>query len=323
MKKFMRIVAALMAAVMVMAFGAASVFAEGELTAEDLEKIQEYYAAMGMEMPSNTDISGGAVSGADVSGSDVSGSDAIGAITTKLLRDYELVEKDFGEFGLSMLVPSLEKLGTIYSDTAELTNALGSQVNINALFDISYNGFTNYVLYGVSADQGVMMAVTYTENNWSHYIGNFADLDADAQERIASGTDLMGFGDGSTASFRVINGTPCLYQEYYDAQYTSMVYVVQAIVDGGIYEVYLQFANPGDPDFDVADQIVNSLKFEGVNPQRYGVANTTTTTVLIVLLAVLFAIVALLAFFIIRFSLFAKASGSDFNIIGFNLPEKQ
>ena len=320
MKMFKRIAALLMAAVMVLSVGAMSVFAEAssdELTAEDLEKIAEYYAAMGMEMPSNTDISGGTSSG-----SDVSGSDAIGTVTARQLRDYELVETKFDEFGLSLLVPQLEKLGTIYSDTDQLSYALGSEVGATALFDISYGGFSNYILYGLSDDSSVMMAVTYTESNWSHFIGSFGKLDAEAQERIASGSDLMGLGDGTTASFRVINGVPCLYQEYYDIQYTSMVYVVQAIVDGGVYEVYLQIANPGDADFDAADEIIASMKFSGVNPQRYGTASTCTTTVLIVLVAVLFAIVALLAFFVIRFSLFAKASGSDFNIIGFNLPEK-
>ena len=86
------------------------------------------------------------------------------------------------------------------------------------------------------------------------------------------------------------------------------------------YKVYGEDGAQIGPD--VADEIIASMKFSGVNPQRYGTASTCTTTWLIVLVAVLFVIVALLAFFLIRFSVFAKASGSEFNIIGFNFPKK-
>ncbi len=317
MKKIIkRIAALLVAAALIATMGTMSVFAEAaeeEWTDADTQELLAYLEENGISMPSGTDISG----------SDISGTDLPEIDTTKNLSEYTIVEKNYPEYGVSFKAAELDLMGDIYSDVSQLSLALGADVGATALYDISYGGFSNYILYSMAQDSGVMMAVTYTESNWSRFIGNYADLSAEDQDRIAAGSDLMGLANGTTAAFRVINGVPCLVQEFFDSEYTTMVYMVQAVVDGGMYEVYIQMANPVDADFDVADEIIDSLKFKGVNPQRYGTASTATTNWLIALVAVLFAVVALLAFFVIRFSMFAKASGSEFNIIGFNLPEKK
>jgi len=308
MKKIVKTIAVLLAAALIAAMGAMSAFAEASsadtMTDEELAELLAMLEEQGMV----------------ASGTDVSGSDALGVLSSEMLGIIELVENSFKEFGLKVLTPDYTTSGDIYSDASQLSALMGGAANADALFEISYSGFSNYIYYGAAADGSSMVAVTYTESNWSRFIGNFSDLSAEEQTRIEAGSDLIGVGDGSTASFRVINGTPMLCQEYYDTEYMAKYYLVQAVVDGGMYELYIQIASPSDADMVAADRIINSLKISGVNPQRYGVASTCTTTWLIVLVVLLFAVVALMAFFLVRFSMFAKASGSSFNIIGFDLP---
>ncbi len=312
MKKILRSVAALLAVAVIASCFTMSAFAGASsgdaMTDAELSELLEMLEDQGV-----------AVSGADVSGSDISASDVIAPVV-KTFGQYELTEQRFDEYGVTISVPAFEQSGNIYSSADELGLLFGDTVSANALFDISYGGFTNYICYGTTSDGSSMMALTYTESNWSRFIGSFANLSAEEMERMESGSDLIGVGDGSTATFRVINGTPMLCQEYYDTAYMAKYYIVRTIVDGGMYELYMQLYNPTDADSTAADQIINSLDIDGFNVQRYGVASTRTTGWLIALVALLFAAVALLAFFIVRFSLFAKASGSSFNIIGFDLP---
>lgn len=316
MKNTLKRIASLLAAVaVVLTFGAMGVFAdasaEEEWSEEDIAALEAYLEQYGYQ----DYLSGSDVSSGDVSASDVPAGRNVSAMT--------LSKQSFPEYGLELLIPDFSDSGTIYSDAEELSALFQSQVGANGFFDISYGGNSNYIFYGSEGDGASMMVITYTESNWSRYIGSFADLSAEEQERIEKGTDLMGMGDGKTASFRIINGVPCLVQEYYDTEFYSMAYVVQTIVDGGLYEIYLQVGNTVDADFDTADEIINSIKIKGFNPQRYGVASTCAAGWLLAAVIVLFLLVALLMFFIVRFSLYAKASGSSFNIIGFSLPESK
>jgi len=320
MKKILRTAAALLAVIMLVSCFSMSAFAEAsseDWTEEDTEELMAYLEQTGNDelLQSYIDM----LSGSDVSGSDVSGSD-VPEVDNRKLREHILVEKTFDEFGLTVKVPDFALYADVYSDIDALTEALGVPTP-DAMFNISYSGFSNYILYSMSGNGNDMLAISYTESNWSRFIGNYADLSAEEQEELAAATDML--GTGTFASFRVINGTPVMVQEHFDQLSSTMVYVVRAIVDGGAYDMYIQVTDPGDEDMDAAEEIISSLKVSGVNPQRYGVASTCTTTWLIVLVAVLFVIVALLAFFMIRFSAFAKASGSEFNIIGFNSPEKK
>ncbi len=312
MKKILRSIAALLAIALVASFCAMSVFAEA--SAEDTMSDAELEALL-----AQLESEGVVVSGSTLSGSDVSGSDVLAPIV-KPIGSYTLTEQKFDEFGVEFLAPDFATFGTVYSDAEQLSGIFGSTVAANALFDISYSGFTNYIYYGTTDDGSSMMAMTYTESNWSRFLGSYASLSPEAQERIAAGSDLIGVGDGSTASFRIINGTPMLCQEHYDVAYLTKYYVVQTVVNGGLYELYIQLSAPTEADTDAVDQIINSLNIKGYDVSRYGVASSTAVGWLIALVVLLFIAVALLAFFIIRFSLFARASGSSFNIIGFDLP---
>ncbi len=319
MKKSLKKIVSLLAALaVILTCSTMAAFAEGEeWSEEDIAELEAYLSQYGYDEY----LSGSDVSASDVSGSDVSGSDV--PAPSRNLSAMTLSREKFPEYGLELLVPDFSEKGDIYSDAETLTELFQSEVNAKALFEISYSGFSNYILYGSEGQGDCLMVITYTESNWSRYIGSYADLSADEQKRIENGTDLLGMGDGKKASFRVINGTPCLVQEYYDAATFSMAYVVQTVVDGGEYEIYLQVGNTVDADFDTADEIINSIKIKGVNPARYGVAGTCLTGWLLAAVIVLFVLVALLMFFVIRFSMYAKASGSSFNIIGFSLPEKK
>ena len=322
MKKILRTAAALLAVIMLVSCCAMSAFAEAsseEWTDEDTAELMAYLEQTGNDelLPSYIDE----LSGSDVSGADVSGSDAAAPADNRKLREHTLTEMNFKEFGLKVKVPDFAMYADVYSDTATMSEVLGTTATPDSLFNISYSGFSNYIVYAMSGSSNDMMAITYTESGWSRYIGSYANLSAEEQEKLAASTDLLGMG--TFASFRVINGVPVMVQEYFDQTYSTMVYVLQTIVNGGTYEMYIQVTEPGDEDFDVAEEILNSFKVSGVNTQRYGVAGTCTTNWLIALVAVLFVIVALLVFFLIRFSAFAKAAGSEFNVIGFNFPAKE
>ena len=147
MKKILRTAAALLAAVMLVSCCAMSAFAEAsseEWTEADTEELMAYLEQTGNDelLQSYIDMA----SGSDASGADVSGSDAAAPVDNRKLREHNLTEKTFEKFGFSVKVPDFANYADIYSDVDTMSKVLGTNATPDALFNISYNGFSNYII---------------------------------------------------------------------------------------------------------------------------------------------------------------------------------
>lgn len=295
MKK-MRIVSLVMIiAVLFSVFGAVSAFAtEGEVV-------------------SNADLT----SGSDIAAPVVSATDHIATYQT-----YKLKIKPHR---LTMTVPKLESAFSANSTNSALEKALPeSGYNIESIINFTdsyYSGDAiSYLYSGSSANSSIMINVLYSENNFTHYIGDFKNLDEEKLEDLRKTT--LSF-NGDYPEVRKINGNLYLYAEGLDESYGYYSYSLETIINGGRYRIYIDMSDPSPADSAVATEMIRSLKIGGLRPNLTGAADNALVIALLIAVIVLFAAVCLLAFFVIRFSLFASAAGSRFNIIGFNMPPKK
>lgn len=276
-----------------------------------------------------------AVSGSDLDGmmhtmsTEVSDSDAFvvtpaDAVSTPL-SGYELKELDARAFGVKMLVPDLKNSLSPESDAETVKMMFDEGATVADLFDMS-NGYStagfNYIYIGVTDDDNCNVMVTYSDSTYAKYIGSYASLSAEEQERLRDSTSLLSEGAGPV-QLRDVNGVPFLYQEEGGASGISFQAIQRTIVKGGIYDIMVYIAQPTAEDIDMADEIFKSVRVSGFDLSDAGVASTAAVTWLAVLVGVLFVAVLLLAFFLVRFALHAKAAGSSFSIIGFDLPRTE
>ncbi len=246
----------------------------------------------------------------------VSGSDA----AADYLSNYELIELAIAPHRMSILVPELDSTFSANSTNADLSAALpnsGLSVEDIINYPDNYGGSITYLFSGSSANSGVMMNVIYTSNNFTQFIGDYNDASEAVLEDIR--TSVLTYS-GSFPEIRKVNGNTFLFAEGYDSDYGYYSYSMETIVGGGRYQIYIDLADASTADKDIVEEIISSIKIGGFKTTNYGAADKTLATVLLIVVIILAVLVALLTFFVVRFSLFAKAAGSKFNIIGFSMP---
>ncbi len=255
-----------------------------------------------------------------------SSSDASVVTPTDHLGNYTLRSLSVDYFRLNMLVPTLDGLTFGVDNTnAELNQMLSASYGISGVEDIlnytDYYGNSNCYLYNSSsANNNVVVSITYSENNYTRYIGDYSRLSKEQLEDVRTGSDA--FGTGTSGELRSINGRTFIYQSNPNSETNSVDFLMNTIVNGGSFDFYIQVTEPTDLDYDMVDSIFQSIKVKGVDFGNYGLVSRTVSIVLWVIIGLLVLVVALLTFFIIRFNAFAKAAGSSFSIIGFNMPPK-
>lgn len=294
MKKFAKISSLILVLILVVSMGASSAFA-AEVTPVDAQ----LYSAV-----SDSTV----VSGSEVSGSTVSGTG---------FASYGTVDVSLKKFGFSMTLPNLDKIVTVDSPSAEIYETLG--VTLDQM--LSYG----YLVYALSADESQALYVSFEESNYAKLIGNYNDLSDSELQDIANETaDNYGLMGSDAVKVESINGNMFIHvMETYEEDGVITDYnMYTTIIDGVIYTVGLQASNVTAEDQAAIDKIVSSMNFSSSN-SVIGLSAGNSNMVLIILIVILFLIVALLSFFIIRFSIFSRAAGSSFNIIGFDFPSAE
>lgn len=244
---------------------------------------------------------------------------------TDHINAYPFKEIKVDYFRLSMLVPELEQNFSAAETNAQLHEKLYDQFGISSREDIInyadyYGGNSCYLYNGNSANGDITVMVMYNENEYTRFIGDYTGMSEEEIDDICSAADFQSSGDPVVPM--KINGRTFLCQRCDVADYGTSTYVLETIVNGGKYTVYVDLASPSEFDADKVDLMFQSIKVKGVRRENYNVASSTFATILAVCCGLLAALVALLGFFIYRFNAFAKAAGSSFSVIGFNMPPK-
>lgn len=277
----------------------------------------------------------GSVSAAEAEAAAISAADAVTLYDTGVsyadvtptdhIADYPLKELKIDYFRLKMLVPDLEEGFSAAETNKEIHDKLFDNYGIGNKQDILnyadyYGGNATYLYNGSSKNDDITFMVMYEENNYTRYIGEYARLNEDEIKDICENTDYMGSGD--TVYARAINGKTflCQISDMPDTQSTT--YVANTIIGGGMYSFYINLSDASEIDDNTIDTIFRSIHVKGTAKEYYDTASRLFATILAVICGILLIVTALLCFFIYRFNAFAKAAGSSFSIIGFNLPPK-
>lgn len=248
-----------------------------------------------------------------LSGSDVpSGTDHI--------SDFETYVFKAKQHRLSMTVPKFENGFNINSTNADISEQGYSLEDVLSYNDQYSGSIVSYLFSDYSENGQVMVSILYLSNNYTQIIGDYSKLSDEQLEDIR--TAKLSFNN-EYPELRKINGNTYLFSCGDDEEYGFYSYSLETIVNGGRYQVYIDLTDPTQVDLAAATEMIRSLKIGGLKSTLYGAADKTLVTVMLIALCVLFAVVCLLTFFIIRFSRYASAAGSKFNIIGFNMPPKK
>lgn len=226
--------------------------------------------------------------------------------------DTKLKTLNFEDMGVSISLPDDDSYVSLLTDAQTLNAKLGVQRS-----DLLKNGL---IVYPVSYE-GLMFYFYVEESLYSQNVGDFTNLStADKQDMIDTAS-LANAQNGADCRFITVNGHDYFVNNYYDANYGLYQYSYTTVVDGVEYMLNMNcYDELNDADFAfVENSIVGSIKINGL-PFADGMS--TLDIVLLVLVIILVLVVALLTFFIIRFNAFAKAAGSSFQIIGFDMPQQ-
>ena len=253
------------------------------------------------------------VSGTDASSSDVTPTDAAH------LYDYPLSDFAVDYHNLTFSAPKLDGAFSASYTNKEIQSEFG-QYNLSEILDYNdyYSGNYSYLYYASTANQDVLMYIIYNSTNYSQFVGDYSAL---SDEQLEDACAISLFGNDEYPTVRKLGGNVFLCQQYDDEEYGTSI-MAQTVVKGGMYTVCIEMADPTAVDLARAEMILGSVKVGGVKLSHIGAASRTTVIILLVIIILLLIAVALLAFFIIRFHCFARAAGSRFAIIGFNMPPK-
>lgn len=217
---------------------------------------------------------------------------------------------NFKDMGVSISLPDDNSYVSLLTDAQTLNSQLGVQRS-----DLLKNGL---IVYPVSYE-GLMFYFTVEETLYSKSVDDYSKLStADKQDMIDIAATANA-ENGADCRFITVNGNDFFVNNYYDASYGLYQYSYTTVVDGVEYSLSMNcYDKLNDADFAfVENSIVGSIRIKGF---PFADGTNALSIVLLVLVIILVIVVAFLTFFIIRFNAFAKAAGSSFQIIGFNMP---
>ncbi len=287
------------------------------------EEVEMYASLLGMSYEDTLDYLG--LSEADLAeGSILSSSDAPAVYSyTDMLAGLDFVTRTTSSYGISYKLPKESAIYSPETDELVIVNALETTKKdlMNNYFVVDMAEYTDPLTQAV-----VYYQISAEENTpYGNHIGNFNDLSVDEQNSLIELKVSDGYDKSNTYTVRR-DGQLYLIART-DADYMSESGLcttevdITTVINGVYYNAYLYVQHGGtEADKNIVDDLINSFRVKGIVTQAD--ANKTIAIIALCLAGVLLIVVGFLVFFIIRFSIFSKASGSKFNIIGFNMPEK-
>lgn len=289
---------------------AMSVFAE-EIDVSD----EELAALLGGEYDGE-DVEFETESSTDVSATDFSATDLISALGLHT----ETIE----HYGFSILVPDGGELYSLESDDLAVYNAINySKMDL----------LSNYNLIALCQDENEQEGYVFyyelsyhPDSPYAKVTGDYADLSQDKLNDIIATKEAQGKANGYEydSVYAVRSGGQQYVIARIDQNNADGHAVTQAeistAINGDYYDLMLYIQHGGSvKDLDTVSSIIKSAKIDGET--KTADCAKTFAIIAFILGILLLIVVALLVFFIIRFSAYSKASNSRFNIIGFDMPK--
>jgi hypothetical protein len=317
MKNMKKLFAVLIVIMMLLSLGAGAMSTYASDTSMTDEEYQAILAAMGMtesDMAAmmNGETGTGGTTGAETTSADISPSDL--SASDLAIADMTLQKITSKRFNFSILIPS--ELDTIL--TTESTDAEYSVLGLDSA-GFADNGLA---FYTASSDGTVSIIGFADENASAEDIYSYNSLSSAELEVIMEGkkASMTSYGyEYDTLMGVKIGGQTFIRTGFnYSSEEGDNRIVELFTVKGGVeYSVQMQLpANMTEADNAKIEEIIKSVRVGGKT-----VRMTTAEIVLTVVCSVMFLLLAAVVFFLVRFSLYSKASGSRFNIIGFDIPK--
>ncbi len=324
MKLHSKLLAILIALLLsVSAFGAFTVSAAEEEYQYTQEDIEMYASLLGMSYEETLDYLG--ITAEDlVESSTVSSSDAaVSHSYSDMLSSVEFTKRTTDAYGITYKLPKEAVIYGIDSDEVEMYNYLGaSKVDVmNSYNVVEIAEYTDTLTNAV-----VYYQISAQENTpYGKAIENYGNLSVAAQNSLIDLKLTEGYDESNTYTVRR-NGNLYLIART-DTDYMSTDGIcttevdITTVINGIYYNTYLYIQHGGtEADADMVNSLISSFSIKGIMTTAQ--SNQIIAIVALCLCGILLIVIGFLVFFIIRFSLFSKASGSKFNIIGFDIPKQ-
>lgn len=247
---------------------------------------------------------------ADTTDSTVSAEDTATPVSGCDLKAEDLIKVEVKQYGFSMLVPN-GNVTSLDSPTENFTAVGYSRpyfIEQGCVMQV-YTDNDNYCAVSVFVED---LSSLY------NYYGDYNSLSPEQQDELVK--DAIEEGN-QTAEFVKINGRTYLQSYVSDSSEDSAdvyaQYQFTTVIDGIKYMIYIQTANAVEADKAVINEMIKSIKLNGMGVQFSVVDITMIVVVVLLVLAV-----ALAYFFLYRVSEFTKAGIEKFAIIGFDMPQR-
>ncbi len=316
--KFLALLMALLMAVS--AFGAFAVSATEEEYAYTVEDVEYVASLLGMSYEETLNYLGitedDLVESTDTSASDV-------AVTyTDMLSGLDFETRTTALYNITYKLPKSADVYSPASDELELYSYVG--VSKEDLMN-SYN-VVEMAEYSDTLTQAVVYYQISAQENtpYGEYIDNYNKLTSDEQDALVKLKVEEGYSESNTYFVRKNGQVYLVARMDNDLMADSGLCTTEAdvttIIDGTVYNAYIYVQHGGTAaDAEIVDSLIDTFRVKGTASESS--VNKTLAIIALCLCGVLLIVLGFLVFFIIRFSMFSKASGSKFNIIGFDMPK--
>ena len=224
-------------------------------------------------------------------------------------EDLTMVKVDMT--GFKMLVPkgsalTVESSADVFSKSEFDRNTLISE---NVFFYFNTNAENYCQVYAG------MVALSPLEK----YYGDYSKLTKEQQDELIA-QQISADDTSSSGSFEKINGRTYMMISKPDVDATTgnqyVVYGLYTVIGDYKYIVQIVAINPDSNDMEVINEMLNSVKLNGLSEPV-----SVTEIVLIVLTVIALIAVAFAIFTLYRFDRFVKAGVAPASVFGFDLPE--
>ena len=292
---------------------------EDQYTKDDIQMIADLYGMSFDEVLTQLGLTEDDL----VESSTVSGTDPVAYSYTDLISSLKLNKQTTSAHGISYKLPEGGEIYSLDDGEAELYKYTGTTkqelMNTHNIIEIAEyaDELTKAVVY--------YQFTALKDTAYGRYVGNMNKLSTEDQQALVD-IKVEGGTDANNTYTTKKNGQVYLVaridsDQMADSGICTTEADITTIINGTIYTAYIYIQHGGTAtDAAVVDEIINSFTVKGEMSKAASTRVLAITAVSIIIF--LFIIIAFLVFFIVRFSIFSKASGSRFNIIGFSMPKK-
>ena len=305
------------------AFGALTVFATEE---DDLDTYtQEDVVALANSLGISEEEAAAYIFGNETDDASATDTSKTDISMTDVYKDITFEPKTIEHYGISFLAPATAQVYSLESSDYEVYSGAGytkldllSNYNLIGLCQFEDDAKGSVVYYEISCQE---------DSPYAAVLGEYNDLTQEQIDDIVKTKEAQGKDNSYEydSVYVVRNGgqnylVARIDQDNAGEGYCITQAEISTVINGDYYNILCYFQHSGSvSDLDKVDEAIKSVQVGG----QCKPVNTVKvlSIIALVLAALLLIAIAFIIFFIVRFSAYSKASGSKFNIIGFDMPK--